>query len=99
MFSFLRRIKQARTKISIIDYMHRWLDIDNDVQQQLRLQTFDNLVEGVEEPLTLRVVPGAAEGLDRLQLKNGEVGVRSGDGVRFTAESEEIVSRHPEDAG
>ena len=84
---------------TLIDYMTRWLEVDPFVRSELGRIRREERLESVEQPEPLVLRAGAAEGLDRLQLKRRQLRLAGGDGQRVLAESEQVIGGHPEDAG
>jgi exopolyphosphatase/pppGpp-phosphohydrolase len=86
-------------QIALVNYMTRWLEVDPYIRAELRRIRREERLESVEQPDALVLRSGAAEGLERLQLKRRQLRFVGRDGQRMLAESQEIVGRHPEDAG
>lgn len=66
----LRQFTRPEAQIAIVDYIRRWVQID----EQLTLFRLQDLQEGLQESAALVVGFGQSEGLDRLLLNRREVG-------------------------
>lgn len=98
--AFIRQFEDnPRLQIALLDFMHRWLSVDNHVQAELRRIHGDQRIEGVEQAAALLLRARTAQGLHGLQLDGREVGIASGDGLGMVAQAQEIISTDLEDAG
>ena len=91
--------RSPAVQIALIDYMIRWLDVEPRVRADLRRIRREERLESVEQSDALVLRAGTAESLDRLQLKRRQLRFVSRNGQRVLTEAEQVVGRHPEDAG
>ena len=91
--------RSPSVQIALIDYMVRWLDVEPRVRADLRRIRREERLESVEQADALVLRAGTAESLDRLQLKRRQLRFVSRNGQRVLTEAEQVVGRHPEDAG